>query len=47
MTRKMLKAATDTVARGKDPAGIVRDPRRDVVTTIAGNAVDAAAAGRS
>jgi nitrite reductase/ring-hydroxylating ferredoxin subunit len=47
MTRKMLKAAIDAVARGDDPPGIVRDPQRDVVTTIAGNAVVATAAGRS
>ena len=47
MTRRALKAAIDAVARGEDPPGILRDPARDVVTTIAGNAVVAAAAGRS
>jgi hypothetical protein len=41
MTRRMLRAAIDAVARGEDP------PRRASVTTIAGNAVVAAAAGRS
>ena len=47
MTRKMLKTAIDAVSRGDDPAGILRDPARDVVITIAGNAVDATAVGRS
>jgi nitrite reductase/ring-hydroxylating ferredoxin subunit len=47
MTRRMVKAAIDAVARGEDPPGILRDPVRDVVTTIAGNAVVATAAGRS
>ena len=47
MTRKTLEAAIDAVARGRhDPAGILRDPARDVVATIAGNAV-VATAGRS
>jgi nitrite reductase/ring-hydroxylating ferredoxin subunit len=46
MTRKTLEAAIDAVARGHDPAGILRDPARDVVATIAGNAV-VATAGRS
>jgi nitrite reductase/ring-hydroxylating ferredoxin subunit len=43
MTRKMLKTAIEAVARGEDPAGIVRDPARDVIRTIAGNAIVAAA----
>jgi hypothetical protein len=47
MTRKMLKTAIDALSRGEDPPGILRDPAHDVVITIAGNAVDAAAVGRS
>jgi phenylpropionate dioxygenase-like ring-hydroxylating dioxygenase large terminal subunit len=43
MTRTMLKTALEAVARGEDPAGIVRDPARDVIATIAGNAIVAAA----
>ena len=43
MTRRMLKTALEAVARGEDPAGIVRDPARDVIATIAGNAIVAAA----
>lgn len=39
MTRKMLTAAVEAVRRGDDPAGIVRDPGRDVVQTRAGNLV--------
>jgi len=43
MTRKMVKSAIDAVAGGADPAGILRDPARDVVTTLAGNAIETAA----
>jgi nitrite reductase/ring-hydroxylating ferredoxin subunit len=41
MTRKMLKGAIDAVASGADPAGILRDPDRDMITTIAGNTIAA------
>ena len=41
MTRRMLTRAVDAVTRGEDPAGIVRDPARDLVCTRAGNAIDA------
>jgi nitrite reductase/ring-hydroxylating ferredoxin subunit len=37
--RQMLRRAIDAVRRGEDPAGILRDPTRDLVTTKAGNAV--------
>jgi 5,5'-dehydrodivanillate O-demethylase len=37
--RRMLRRAIDAVRRGEDPAGILRDPTRDLVTTTAGNAV--------
>jgi nitrite reductase/ring-hydroxylating ferredoxin subunit len=39
MLRRMLRRAIDAVRRGEDPAGILRDPTRDLVTTKAGNAV--------
>jgi hypothetical protein len=39
MTREMLRAAVEAVARGEDPAGIVRDPERDLVQTRAGNLI--------
>ena len=47
MTRKMVKKAIDAVTRGDDPAGVIRDPKLDVVRTTAGDAVVAAAAERS
>jgi hypothetical protein len=40
MTRTMLEKAMAAVARGDDPPGILRDPARDIVLTIAGNAID-------
>jgi hypothetical protein len=43
MTRKMLKAAIDAMARDEDPAGVVRESGRDVVPTTAGNAMALAA----
>ena len=46
MTRTMVKAI-DAVTRGDDPAGVIRDPKLDVVRTTAGDAVVAAAAERS
>jgi hypothetical protein len=37
--RRMLRRAIDAVRRDEDPAGIIRDPTRALVTTKAGNTV--------
>jgi nitrite reductase/ring-hydroxylating ferredoxin subunit len=47
MTRQTIRRAIDAVAHGDDPPGILRDPARDLIATIAGNAVVSTTAGRS
>ena len=41
MLRKLLLKQADAVAKGKDPLGVRFDPRKALVTTYAGNFLDA------
>jgi hypothetical protein len=42
LTRRMIAGALAAVRAGGDPPGLLRDPARRLVTTLAGNAVLAA-----
>jgi len=39
MVRALVRRGIDTVRRGADPAGLLRDPTHDLIETFAGNAV--------